>query len=246
MTEHSGGEAVPPDLPDPTNLAKGELAKSRETRTRILRAAVDCLADTGYAATSTNAVAARAGLTRAALLYHFPSKAQLIEATVHFVTRRRVEMQEEWQVDLPRDADFPVRSLESAWAQLQTPEFRAFSELSVAARTDAALAVVFHAAMTAFDLARRDMARRLAQPAVLNAPGFDLRRDIARFLMEGLAQQEGMTFDRERRFAELMQFLKALFSDPAIDPLLARIVREAERGPAATGGGAGSGNCTDN
>jgi len=223
------------ELPDPTELAEGEFAKSKATRTRILEAAIHCLAVHGYAATSTNAVATEAGITRAALLYHFPSRAALIQAVIHYVTRRRVEMQEVWR-DLPRDESYPARSMESLWEQLKTPEFWAFCELSTAARTSRSLGRVFKPAMEAFDRSRREMALQLAQEHIVSAPGFDLRRDITRFLLEGLAQQDGITFNQERRFGELMAFLKLLYMDNRFNPLLEKAVAMAGE-PQAGGNG---------
>ena len=166
MSERNSGDGPRHGLPDPTEITEGEFAKSRATRTRILEAAIRCLAETGYAATSTNTVAAAAGITRAALLYHFPSRGALIEAVINYVTRRRVEMQEESHREEVRDAQYPARSIDTHWALLHTPEFRAFCELSTAARTSRSLAKMFKPAMEAFDRSRKDVAQRLAQPHI--------------------------------------------------------------------------------
>lgn len=48
-----------------------------ETRTRILRALRDLIADGGTEAVTLDAVAAAAGVSKGGLLYHFPSKAAL-------------------------------------------------------------------------------------------------------------------------------------------------------------------------
>lgn len=51
-------------------------------RERILRAAQDLANDIGPGRMSLDAVAARAGVSKGGLLYHFPSKAKLLEALV--------------------------------------------------------------------------------------------------------------------------------------------------------------------
>lgn len=229
MTERKSRKEPSHELPDPTEIVEGEFAKSRTTRTRILEAAIDCLANTGYAATSTNSVATAAGITRAALLYHFPSRAALIEAVIQYVTRRRVEMQEEYYRDIPRDEHYPARTTDSMWDQVNTREFHAFSELATAARTSKSLSRMFRPAMEAFDRSRREMALKLAQPHIANEPGFDLRRDITRFLMEGLSQQDGITFNRERRMRELLGFLRLLYTDKRLDAVFADVVTGAEK-----------------
>lgn len=52
------------------------------TRDRILRTARDLFADRGYQRTSLQQIADRLRLTKAAILYHFPSKEHLVEALV--------------------------------------------------------------------------------------------------------------------------------------------------------------------
>ena len=220
-------DSVAQSLPDPTEVGANGFAKSQKTRERILEAALDLLAEKGYAATSTPAIARRAALSRTAMLYHFPSRQVLLDAVVHYVTRRRVEMQAEMQADFPRDGSFRDRSVESTWAQLHTREFRAFCELSMAARTDADLSEVFQPALAAFDLARRDMAMQLAEAEVANSPVFDLRRDLHRFLLEGMAQQNGITYDHERRVNQLIATLKLLWSDAGED-FLRHVVEQTE------------------
>ena len=215
------------DLPDPTRVGKNEFKKSKDTRTRILEAAIECLATIGYHSTSTTTVAKYAGLTRAAMLYHFPNRLALIEAVVNYVTRRRVEIQEEFQRDIPRDKHFPERSLESHWEQLHTREFFAFSELAMASRTDPELEPIFRVAMESFDRSRRTMAERLAHEEKRLSPGFNLRRDITRFALEGLVQQDGITFDKEKRTAELMALLKLLWDEKASDELITLAQKKA-------------------
>ena len=54
----------------------------QETRERILEAAVELAWQSGPSHLSLDAVAARAGVSKGGLLYHFPSKSKLLEATV--------------------------------------------------------------------------------------------------------------------------------------------------------------------
>ena len=187
-----------------------------------MEAAVDRLASRGYAALSTSSVAEAAGVTRAAMLYHFPSRIRLIEAVVHYVTRKRVEMYGAAMADIAHGEGYYEQVVDFAWEQLQTPEFLAFAELSTAARTDPELSAVFSPALAEFDRARRAMALKLFPQQHIDAPWFDLRRDIARFLLEGLAQMGGLSFDAERRKAEMVNFLKALNSTAEGNALLAR------------------------
>jgi AcrR family transcriptional regulator len=51
-----------------------------DTRARILRAALDLFVSQGYHATSIREIAEKLGLTKTAVLYHFPSKKDIITA----------------------------------------------------------------------------------------------------------------------------------------------------------------------
>ena len=52
--------------------------KSENTRTAILDATLDCFYELGYGNTTTEKVAKQAGVSRGAMLHHFPSRKTLI------------------------------------------------------------------------------------------------------------------------------------------------------------------------
>ena len=56
--------------------------RSRITREGLLRAAVDVLAEQGWAAATVATVAARAGVSRGAAQHHFPTRESLVTATL--------------------------------------------------------------------------------------------------------------------------------------------------------------------
>lgn len=56
--------------------------QSGDTRSRILRAALDLFSARGYQRTALREIAERLHLTKAAILYHFPSKEHLLAALV--------------------------------------------------------------------------------------------------------------------------------------------------------------------
>ena len=59
--------------------------KSASTRELIIEAAIKCLVELGYARTTTTVIAEKAGLSRGAMLHHFPSKLGIIRAAVSIV-----------------------------------------------------------------------------------------------------------------------------------------------------------------
>lgn len=54
-----------------------------QSKTRILETTTQCLAELGYAGTTMSEIADRVGLTRAALIYHFSSKHELMVAVMN-------------------------------------------------------------------------------------------------------------------------------------------------------------------
>lgn len=216
-------------LPDPAALSSGEFNRSRRTRLKILDAGVAVLARTGYKKLSTTAVAEEAGITRAAMLYHFGSRAELIEAIIHHVTRRRIDMYLAAMQDLPHDGDFLEKAVDIAWDQLQTPEFTAYTELSLASRTDGELRALMAPALAAYDGARREAALALFPRFLSDSVEFDLRRDVVRFLLEGVTQQDGLSFNRDQRIGAMLRFLKVLIGTQEGVALLRKVV-EAEAG----------------
>lgn len=65
--------------------------RSRATRARLLEAAITCLAELGWSASTVAVVAAHAGVSRGAAQHHFPTREALFTAALEHVTRERGE-----------------------------------------------------------------------------------------------------------------------------------------------------------
>jgi AcrR family transcriptional regulator len=106
--------------------------RTAATRGRILDATVETLLELGYRATTTQEVNRRAGVSRGALLHHFPTRESLVVAAVsHLVEQRLEEI-----LSRPRTGDEDLEILVEAFSG---PLFEAALELWVAARTDESL-----------------------------------------------------------------------------------------------------------
>lgn len=109
--------------------------RTRVMRTRLLDATIDCLVERGWAGTTTTLVSERAGVSRGALLHHFPTKQDLVVAAVDYIaTKRRAELEAAAE-HLPRRRRTHA-VLEILSEQFTSPVFLAALELWVAARTD--------------------------------------------------------------------------------------------------------------
>ncbi|RYB91426.1 TetR/AcrR family transcriptional regulator [Nocardioides glacieisoli] len=115
-------------------------AERREgTITALLDATVRCLAERGYAATSTAAVCTEAGVSQGALFRHFPTRQALLVATAEHVAERNVE-------DFRTTVDTGVDTVDEVVVVLGrlrevvlSPANQTWRELLVAARADADL-----------------------------------------------------------------------------------------------------------
>lgn len=118
--------------------------RRRETKDKILRAAIDLLAEEGYAGFSTIAVAARAGVSRGARENHFRTKYDLIKAAWH-AALQRAEARSRQKADRKFKTTNPVDDFfASSEAFFLSKDYIALLELATAARIDRNVARILH------------------------------------------------------------------------------------------------------
>lgn len=121
----------PRTQPRPAQPRRSQAQRTATTRTTLLDATLDSLVELGYARTTTQGIAARAGLSRGAQLHHFPTKELLVVAAVEHLAMKRDD-----EIRATQDRG---RALELLADTFTGPLFLAALELWVAARTDPAL-----------------------------------------------------------------------------------------------------------
>ncbi|WP_249978638.1 TetR/AcrR family transcriptional regulator [Vreelandella olivaria] len=65
--------------------------RSRQTQARVTQATLECILEKGIRATSTVDIARQAGVSRGALVHHYPSKTLLMQAALEDLLSREVE-----------------------------------------------------------------------------------------------------------------------------------------------------------
>jgi len=194
------------DAPTLSLTVARDTPKSLRTRARILDHATRLFAEVGYSAASNSRIAEAAGLTRGAMLYHFPTREALIDATVEYIQNERGRMLAAAADDAPHGADMMDHAIDAYWRLLRLPAFRAFAELEAVAKTDPDVAQRIAKAQADFDQAHAgETFSRL-----LSAGGgarFQASRDLARFMLEGLARAT-LTYDSEARIENLLAVIK--------------------------------------
>lgn len=180
--------------------------KSRRTRGRILDVAMRLFAEIGYAGATNARIAEAASLTRGAMLYHFPDRESLLEASVRHIQTQRERLLQLAVDTAPGGADRTDHAIDTYWRLLHEPAFIAFAELERAARTDVMVQARVAEAQEAFDRAEvGDHLFDLVQGGT--SPRLQAGRDLARFMLEGLAQAR-LAYDNEQRTANLLAVVK--------------------------------------
>ncbi len=184
--------------------------KSAMMRDTILDAALDCFINIGYASTTTAKIADKAGVSRGAMLHHFPSKSELIQAAVEHLHTKLVDLYassiDEITHDLPVDERNRL-GLQGYWKYLSSDLYKAYHELCVAGRNDPELETILEDSVKRFDNAVFDANKELF-PEWSDRQGelFELAMDITKFLMEGMAVSQ-IVGQREKRIQRMIDYL---------------------------------------
>ncbi|MBT8494445.1 MAG: TetR/AcrR family transcriptional regulator [Deltaproteobacteria bacterium] len=193
----------------PSQTASGQ-ERADQTRKAILDATVDSLVELGFARTSTAEVQRRAGMSRGALLHHFPSKAVLLASAVNHLTLLRALEIKDRAAELPA---LPARIdavLDLLWESFSGPLFSVSIELRNAARTDDELRAVLAETELAMRRGIFAQSRLLFGDQVASSPGFDTALDLTLQLMAGAATTN-LLHDRPDRLGQLIDEWKRLF-----------------------------------
>ncbi len=116
--------------------------RSRLTRQRLLEAAIECLAEHGWAGATVALVAERAGVSRGAAQHHFRTREELTIAAVRQVAAVRGEEMRKQTADLPKGRRRTEEALNLLAEHFTSPVFKAALQLWVAAATDPQLRAV--------------------------------------------------------------------------------------------------------
>jgi AcrR family transcriptional regulator len=111
--------------------------RSRATRARLLEAAIACLAELGWTASTVAVVAERAGVSRGAAQHHFPTREALFTAALEHVSLVRAEEMKREIAELPGGSEPDTAAVVALVMNLFTgPVFRAALALWVAAAAE--------------------------------------------------------------------------------------------------------------
>lgn len=194
------------DTGDGEQPERWQARKSRATRNIVLEAALDCLAEGGYAGCSLQLVADRAGISRGAMLHHYTSKLELMAAVIEFAFYRRMQdflariraLSESARIE--RLAGVTI-SYEICGAR----EYRAYLALHLASRTDPELRPIFVDRARRYDRVWREEIATVF-PEWRGHSTLDAMNDFVWVAVEGVALNADIWADRAR-VDEMLAFI---------------------------------------
>jgi AcrR family transcriptional regulator len=171
----------------PISPSGWQARKSAATRLQILEATLRCFSKLGYFHTTTPAIAEEAGLSRGAMLHHFPSRMDVVRAAVEHLHAKRLKAFRAAVDGLPAGENRAHAALRAHWEQLRHPLYAVFIELYVAARTDPELADILTPAEAAFARELRQTAMEVVPEWRVTGRNFDIGYDLVNCALQGMA-----------------------------------------------------------
>ncbi len=110
--------------------------RSAATRRQILEATIKCLDQWGYGAVTNIKVADVAGVSRGAMMHHFPTRQALIVGTIEFAYANQNEMRAAELAKVPLALDRFRRIMDLSYTTQRMPEGMALNEIRIGSRSD--------------------------------------------------------------------------------------------------------------
>lgn len=167
-------------------------------RQRLIEAATECLRRVGYAATTTQLVMEAAGVSRGAMLHHFPTKVDLIIAVGEAAALHQNRYVRHRLAEFAPGMDRYLALTRATWEAICEPPALALIEIMMASRSDPALGERFPAIMDRLEAEQREGVWALARElGVQDRDAIDRMVRLHIGAMRGLAIQVMFTDERE-------------------------------------------------
>ncbi len=170
-------------------IRRTQAERTAQTTARLLEATVSALAELGYQGASTTEIAQRAGVSRGALLHHFPTRAELWVATGEWLVERHIEQFRTAMSAISDESHRIDAAVDLLWQICSSDQHQAWFELSIGARHEPELA----ATITTLAGHIRDRVRQTwaaTFPELQGRPLATVAPDFALSLLEGQAAHQ--------------------------------------------------------
>jgi len=180
-------------------------------RAQVLDATIDCLSRMPYSEVSTSVIADHAGVSRGGMQYYFPTRVDLLQATVAHLHQLRLDLFRNDLMSMPPDVDPIGHVVESHWKHLNEREFKAYQELVLAARSEPGLSALLGSTYGAFLEEWHAIARELLDWHAED-PDAGRKGNIAHYLLEGMAYGQLAGQLQPVEIQDILNFTKQVLS----------------------------------
>jgi AcrR family transcriptional regulator len=165
-------------------------------RKRLIEAAIDCLTEHGYGATTLQIVTDTAGASRGAILHHFPSKVDLMIAVAEYAAEKQNRHVARLLADTTPGMDRYLGITMATWDAMQRPPAIALLEIMMGSRSDPDLGERFPAVIEALEKHQREGVWEQAQSVgITDREQVEAMTLLHNAAMRGLAME--LMFSRE-------------------------------------------------
>ena len=142
--------------------------RGEETRRQLIEACIDCLNERGYAGTSIEAVMSKAGISRGSVLNQFPTRLDLMTATIEAAMRAMMADTSARFERIPDPVERLRRLCDVYWETQCLPRSVAVTEVLLAARWDTELAATLGRVTKEIEIELDTETRRRGEEAGVN------------------------------------------------------------------------------
>ena len=160
--------------------------KSQATQRQIIETAIRCLAKYGYHDTTYIRISEESGVSRGAMRHHFPSRIDIMKATIEHLHNKRLAAFRKAAAGFPDGLSRTRANIEALWQHVNHPTFMVFIDLALAARKDRELAAIFRPAQRTFRQECYYAALELFPEWLKHREQLRTAIDLALYMMEGM------------------------------------------------------------
>jgi AcrR family transcriptional regulator len=189
----------------PANGVRGPHAeRSAAMRKRLVEAAIECLGKFGYGATTLQVVTDAAGVSRGAVLHHFPNKADLMIAVAEYAAGKQNRHVRRQLADTREGMDRYLAITMATWDAMTRPPAIALLEIMIGSRSDPEMAERFPAVIEALEKYQREEVWEQAQSVgIADKATIEAMVHLHTAAMRGLALELMFSGDQKRAAAAM-------------------------------------------
>lgn len=168
--------------------------RTKAMRLRLIKAAVECLYEFGYSATTFQTVTDRAGVSRGAILHHFPTRVDLMAAVADYAAAFQDEVVLNAVAATAHETEIFLSITRATWSAMMQPPAMALLEVMMATRGDPELAARILEVTVALENRQRDNVWRFAEGlGITDRRRVEAMVRLHRAAMRGLALELSLT-----------------------------------------------------